>query len=99
MIVLESLLAGCGPVETGLQRDAARQLQERVLGVSEAAAASPRMKRVEQLGLHRKRVGTHKTRSASALVLTPGCGRVPQQIDVSGARVLSTNLDLYAWLF
>jgi hypothetical protein len=39
-LVLGALLAGCGPVETGLQRDAALQLQARVLGVSEAAAAN-----------------------------------------------------------
>ena len=39
-LLLAALLAGCGSVETGLQRDAARQLQARVLGVSEAAAAN-----------------------------------------------------------
>jgi hypothetical protein len=39
-LVLVALLAGCGSVETGLQRDAAQQLQARVLGVSEAAAAN-----------------------------------------------------------
>ncbi|MBE4717192.1 hypothetical protein DAD99_03230 [Pseudarthrobacter sp. AB1] len=33
-------LAACGPAETGLQRDSARQLQERVLRVSQAAAAN-----------------------------------------------------------
>ncbi|BAS07847.1 hypothetical protein AHiyo4_12690 [Arthrobacter sp. Hiyo4] len=36
--LLAGSLAACGPAETGLQRDAARQLQERVLGVSQAAA-------------------------------------------------------------
>ena len=35
-----SLLAGCGPADTGLQRDTARQLQELVLGVSQSAAAN-----------------------------------------------------------
>jgi hypothetical protein len=38
-LALAVSLAGCGPAETGLQRDAARQLQERVQGVSQAAAA------------------------------------------------------------
>lgn len=33
-------LAACGPAGTGLQPDAARQLQERVLGVSQAAAGN-----------------------------------------------------------
>jgi hypothetical protein len=33
-------LAACGPAGTGLQRDTARQLQERVLGVSQAAAGN-----------------------------------------------------------
>lgn len=33
-------MAACGPAETGLQRDTARHLQERVLGVSQAAAAN-----------------------------------------------------------
>ncbi|MGY4540733.1 hypothetical protein ACVWY0_000639 [Arthrobacter sp. UYNi723] len=36
--LLAGSLAACGPAETGLQRDASRQLQERVLGVSQAAA-------------------------------------------------------------
>ncbi|WP_426225020.1 hypothetical protein [Pseudarthrobacter sp. DSP2-3-2b1] len=39
-VVLAASLASCAPAETGLQRDAARQLQERVLGVSQAAAAN-----------------------------------------------------------
>lgn len=39
-LALAVSLASCGPVETGLQRDAARQLQERVLRVSQAAAAN-----------------------------------------------------------
>jgi hypothetical protein len=39
-LVLAASLASCAPVETGLQRDTARQLQERVLGVSQAAAAN-----------------------------------------------------------
>lgn len=39
-LLLAGFLAGCGSVESGLQRDAARQLQARVLGVSEAAAAN-----------------------------------------------------------
>ncbi|TAP39954.1 hypothetical protein [Arthrobacter sp. S39] len=39
-LALAALLAGCGPAETGLQRDAARQLQEQVLSVSQAAAAN-----------------------------------------------------------
>ena len=38
-LLLAGSLAACGPADTGLQHDAARQLQERVLGVSEAAAA------------------------------------------------------------
>ena len=33
-------LAGCGPADTGLQRGAAGQLQERVLSVTQAAAAN-----------------------------------------------------------
>jgi hypothetical protein len=33
-------LTACGPAGTGLQRDTARQLQERVLGVSQAAAGN-----------------------------------------------------------
>lgn len=39
-ILLACSLAACGPTGTGLQRDAARQLQERVLSVSQAAAAN-----------------------------------------------------------
>jgi hypothetical protein len=39
-LLLAGSLAACGPAETGLQRDTARQLQERVLGVSQAAAAN-----------------------------------------------------------
>lgn len=39
-LVLAASLAGCGAAETGLQRDAARQLQVGVLGVSQAAAAN-----------------------------------------------------------
>lgn len=39
-LVLATSLAGCGPADTGLQRDAAQQLQELVLGVSQAAAAT-----------------------------------------------------------
>ena len=35
-----ALLVGCAPAETGLQRETARHFQERVLGVSEAAAAN-----------------------------------------------------------
>lgn len=38
-VLLAVSLTGCVPAETGLQRDAARQLQQRVLGVSQAAAA------------------------------------------------------------
>jgi hypothetical protein len=37
-VLLAGSLAGCGPAGTGLERDTARQLQERVLGVSQAAA-------------------------------------------------------------
>ena len=37
-VLLAGFLAGCGPAGTGLQRDAARQLQEQVLSVSQAAA-------------------------------------------------------------
>ncbi|WP_066285074.1 hypothetical protein [Arthrobacter sp. B6] len=39
-LVLAASLAGCGPADTGVQRDTARQLQELVLGVSQAAAAN-----------------------------------------------------------
>ena len=39
-LLLAGFLSGCGSFESGLQRDAARQLQARVLGASEAAAAS-----------------------------------------------------------
>lgn len=39
-LMLAASLASCAPAETGLQRDAARQLQERVLSVSQAAAAN-----------------------------------------------------------
>lgn len=39
-LLLAGSLAACGPANTGLQHDAARQLQERVLGVSQAAAAN-----------------------------------------------------------
>ncbi len=40
VLALGVLLAGCGPADTGLQRDAARPLQERVLSVSQAAAGN-----------------------------------------------------------
>ena len=39
-LLLAGSLAACGPADTGLQHDAARQLQQRVLGVSEAAAGN-----------------------------------------------------------
>lgn len=39
-IVLACSLTACGPADTGLQEAAARQLQERVLGVSQAAAGN-----------------------------------------------------------
>ena len=39
-LVLAASLAGCGPADTTLPRDTARQLQELVLGVSQAAAAN-----------------------------------------------------------
>jgi len=39
-LVLAASLAGCGPADTGLPRDTAQQLQERVLGVSQSAAAN-----------------------------------------------------------
>lgn len=39
-LLLAVSLAACGPAGTGLQRDAARQLQERVLGVTQAAAGN-----------------------------------------------------------
>ncbi len=39
-LALAASLAGCGPADTGLQRDTAHQLQELVLGVSQAAAAN-----------------------------------------------------------
>jgi hypothetical protein len=39
-LLLAGSLAGCGTADTGLQRDAARQLQQRVLSVSQAAAGN-----------------------------------------------------------
>lgn len=39
-VMLAAALAGCGPADTGLQRDTAQKLQELVLGVSQAAAAT-----------------------------------------------------------
>lgn len=39
-LLLAGSVAGCGPAGTGLQRDTASQLQERVLGVSQAAAVN-----------------------------------------------------------
>lgn len=39
-LVLAASLAGCGPADPGLPRDTARQLQERVLGVTQLAAAN-----------------------------------------------------------
>ena len=39
-LTLATLIAGCGPAGTDLQPDAARQLQEQVLSVSQAAAAN-----------------------------------------------------------
>lgn len=39
-LLLAVSLAACGPAGTGLQRDAARQLQEGVLGVTQAAAGN-----------------------------------------------------------
>jgi hypothetical protein len=37
-VLLAGSLAGCGPAGTGLERDAASQLQEQVLSLSQAAA-------------------------------------------------------------
>ncbi|MGY4542770.1 hypothetical protein ACVWY0_002695 [Arthrobacter sp. UYNi723] len=39
-LALAASLAGCGPADTAMQRDTAHQLQELVLGVSQAAAAN-----------------------------------------------------------
>jgi hypothetical protein len=39
-LLLAGSLAACGPADTGLKADAARQLQERVMGVSQAAAGN-----------------------------------------------------------
>ena len=39
-VLLAGSMAACGPAETGLQRDTARHLQDRVLGVSQAVAAN-----------------------------------------------------------
>ena len=39
-LMLAATLTGCGPADTALPRDTARQLQELVLGVSQAAAAN-----------------------------------------------------------
>lgn len=41
-VTLAALLSGCGPAETDLQQAVARQLQSRVMRVSEAAAAGDR---------------------------------------------------------
>lgn len=41
-LTLSALLSGCGPAETDLQQAIARQLQSRVMRVSEAAAAGDR---------------------------------------------------------
>jgi septal ring factor EnvC (AmiA/AmiB activator) len=40
VLVLAVSLTGCGPTDTGLQRAAAGQLQQRVLSVTQAAAAN-----------------------------------------------------------
>jgi hypothetical protein len=48
-VMLAASLAGCGPAETGLQRDTARQLQERVLSVSQAAAANDHAAALKEL--------------------------------------------------
>lgn len=39
-LLLAGSLSACGPSDTGLKPDAARQLQERVMGVSQAAAGN-----------------------------------------------------------
>jgi hypothetical protein len=39
-LLLAGPLAACGPADTGIKADAARQLQERVMGVSRAAAGN-----------------------------------------------------------
>lgn len=39
-LLLAGSLAACGPADTGLQRETARQLQQRVLAVSQAAAGN-----------------------------------------------------------
>lgn len=39
-LALAATLTGCGPADTAVPRDTARQLQELVLGVSQAAAAN-----------------------------------------------------------
>ncbi|MCU1517350.1 MAG: hypothetical protein JWQ75_2071 [Pseudarthrobacter sp.] len=39
-LLLAGSLAACGPANSGLQRDAARQLQQRVIDVSHAAAGN-----------------------------------------------------------
>lgn len=39
-VLLTGSLAACGPADTGIKADAARQLQERVMGVSQAAAGN-----------------------------------------------------------
>lgn len=40
VLVLVGLLTGCAPAETGLQAEAARQLQAKVMDISQAAAAN-----------------------------------------------------------
>lgn len=57
-LLLAAPLAGCASVETGLQRDAARQLQARVLGVSEAAAANDPAGALESLDALEADLGT-----------------------------------------
>jgi len=39
-LLLAGSLAACGPADTGIKADAARQLQERVMGVTQAAAGN-----------------------------------------------------------
>ncbi|UZX02293.1 mucin-associated surface protein [Arthrobacter sp. CDRTa11] len=39
-LLLTAALAGCGPADPGIELEAARTLQEKVLGVTQAAAAS-----------------------------------------------------------
>lgn len=60
-LLLAAALAGCGPADTGLQQGAARQLQERVLGVSQAAAGNDHAAALKDLASLEADLGTAAT--------------------------------------